>query len=225
MLASVVSSRDLRYSEPGHGFSPDERYPEYGFSEFSSRPNLVYRALRQNLRAAGLDRENFGTKAWNPLGAYFAPGSSVFVLCNFVYHRRPQESRHDFFAKCVHGSVLRALCDYILLAIGPRGRIRFGNSPLQACRWEQVLEDSHANEVERFYREHAANVESRDLRLFVTERSFLGHVSRVVERGDSDGRQVVLGSESLLSELARDARFRIADYKPERIEGFHSGEV
>jgi hypothetical protein len=183
--------------------------------------------VRDVLAQAGLDRERFGTAAWNPLGAYVAPGSTVFVLCNFVYHRRVQDSVEAMQAKCIHGSVLRALIDFVWLATGPAGRIRFGNAPLQSADWERVLAETGALAVEEFYRERQLPIEATDLRLFVT-RATLGRLV-TVERRDAAGQavEIDLGPDSLLAELARAGslrpRFRVTDYNPARTDAFHEG--
>jgi hypothetical protein len=230
MSVSVVSEPAVQYPDSGDGFSPHEAYPEYRFGHLASKPNPVYAMVRRTFAQIGLDGARFGTPEWNPLGGYIAPGSSVFILCNFVYHRRIQESQRRFEAKCIHGSVLRALCDYALIAAGPNGIVRFGNSPLQSCVWDRVLEETGASAVIDFYRKHEAPVEAKDLRLFVTERSFLGRVTSVEQRESwSDAVEIAFGNESLLGEIessdGRPSRFRISDYKPERIEAFHSGKL
>ena len=227
MFVSIANSPGLTYPDSRDGFSPSERFPEYRFDHVASRPNPVYPLVRQVLAQAGLDAENFGAPAWNPLGRFVAPGSRVFVLCNFVYHRRRQESDSDFAAKCIHGSVLRALCDYLLLAVGPGGTVHFGNSPLQSCDWNRVLSETGAASVVEFYARRGAPVAARDLRLFVSERNVLG---RVTAEGTRDGSEIEvgLGPESLLRPVAwrgtQRARFRISDYRPERIASFHSGD-
>ncbi|MGI9590104.1 MAG: DUF362 domain-containing protein [Myxococcota bacterium] len=228
MLASILTSADLRYPSADESFSPSERFPEYPFDHVATRPNAVYAAVRTLFAQAGLDAEHFGTSRWNPLGEFIAPGSRVFVLCNFVYHRRPQDSERDFQAKCIHASVLRALCDYALIAVGPEGRIRFGNSPLQSTDWRGVLAETGATAMLDFYRKQGSPVEARDLRLFVVERTALGRVTHTEERDtEADAVEIALGADSLLSEIAGDpsrpARFRVSDYRPERIEAFHSG--
>jgi len=228
MPVSIAAAPDASYPEPGDFFSPAERHPEYRFARLSAGANPVYDLLRRCLAQAGLDAGRFGTPHWNPLGAYIPPGSSVFILCNFVQHRRARESREAFFAKCIHGSVLRALCDYVLLAVGPSGRICFGNAAVQSCHWDEVLSETGAAHALDFYREQGAPVLARDLRFFVANRTALGRVRSVDHLGaPKDSVEIDLGSESMLGEVAgtpeRPARFRIADYRPERIEAFHSG--
>jgi hypothetical protein len=119
-MLSIIQRSGTRYPGESDDFGPSEAYPEYRLSEISGVPNPVYGMLRELFAQAGLDAANFGKSDWNPLRAFVPPGASVFVLCNFVHHRRSRESQHDFEAKCIHGSVLRALIDYVLLAVGRR---------------------------------------------------------------------------------------------------------
>src|SRR5271166_4964371 len=181
-MIAVVSEPNLAYPPGDEFFSPSESYPEYPHGNAATTPNAVYALVRRVLRDAGLDAANFGTPAWNPFHETLGVGTSVFVLCNFVYHRRPSETVEDFQAKCIHGSVLRALIDYILLAVGPTGRVRFGNSPLQSCEWDRVLADTGADRVVEFYRTRGLPVEAADLRLLVAHRDGLGRVVSVDQR-------------------------------------------
>lgn len=227
-MISIRHAPSVSYPKAEALFSPDERYPEYRFELLSRAPNPVYRMVRELLRDSGLDAGRFGRPDWNPLGSYIEPGSSVFVLCNFVYHRRAQESMQQLYAKCIHGSVLRALVDYVLIAIGPNGNVRFGNAPLQSCDWAQVLQDTGAADALAFYQQNGAPVEAKDLRMLVLERDFLGRVTSV-DRRDARAEVVDIdfGAESLLTGVGAKGgagpRFRVADYDPNRTESFHSG--
>jgi uncharacterized protein (DUF362 family) len=221
-IVSALVDRQARYPDRGD-FSPSERYPEYRFESVSSRPNPVYRAVRDCLAQARLDAGNLGTAAWNPFGQWVRPGQRVFVLCNFVQHRRPNETAEDFAAKCIHGSVLRPIVDYLLIALGGQGEIAFGNAPLQSCDWPAVLADTGSGEVADFYRSKGLPVEPCDLRLYVTEQNRLGGIDRVQRRDESAGASINLGSKSKLAQVvnAKEARFRLLDYDPRRTEAFH----
>jgi hypothetical protein len=190
-MISIFVDNTIRYPASSDFFSPDELFPEYAFGHISGQPNPVYRAVRTCLAQAGLDRERFGNGDWNPLSHYIPPGSRVFVLCNFVFHRRSVESQKEFHAKCTHGSVLRALLDYVLLAVGNGGRVVFGNAPLQSCRWKDVLADTGASAVLDFYKRERKPVQACDLRLFISERSLLGNVTRTQLLGD-EGKAITV---------------------------------
>jgi len=223
MLLSIVSDQQIQYPDAADAYSPDTRYPEYRFDSIATKPNRVYAAVRQCFAQAGLDREHFGTPAWNPLRTYVQPGQRVFVLCNFVYHRRPNESVDAFLGKCTHGSVVRAVVDYLLLAVGSNGRIQFGNAPVQSCSWPAVLEQTGAAAVHAFYARQGAPVEASDLRMFIAERDAFGKVAPAIERdAGALTSNVDLGTSSLLDEPSRrGALFRVHDYDPERTEAFH----
>lgn len=186
-MNSIITDPSLKYPSPDDLFSPQTRYPEYAFDHVSLQPNDVYDAVRRVFAQAGLDRARLGTPEWNPLRELIRPGSRVFVLCNFVYQRRPLESERDFAGKCTHGSVLRAVVDYVLLAVGTEGLVRFGNAPLQSCHWKSVLADTGADRVLEFYQMQGLPVEACDLRLLVAERSWTGSIGDVERRVDDDG--------------------------------------
>ena len=227
MPISIVTNPSLRYPESGDAFSPSEAYPEYSLGHVSSGENPVYEQVRALLAGYGLDGARFGTPNWNPLRELIPEGSRVFVLCNFVYHRRPRESFETFHSKCIHGSVLRALVDYVLLATGSSGSVSFGNSALQSCRFDRVLAETGSDRVESFYRERNLPVRSRDLRLHIAPQNALGRVVSVTQGDDRYAVEFDLGADSLLAELQSRSvdrgRFRVADYDPRRIEAFHAG--
>jgi len=223
-MISLILDPSLEYPEQGEYYSPDEHFPEYRFEHISTRKNPVYRAVRESFVQAGLDAGHLGTPAWNPLGEYVDPGNNVFVLCNFANERRSDERLEDYRSRCTHGSVIRAVIDYLLIAVGEKGSIRFGNAPTQFCHWKLVQQDTGADEVERFYQEQGIPVNACDLRLFVTDATHLGAVRGVERRNELQGVHINLGSESLFAGLdARSGqRYRVMNYNPRRTQGFHS---
>ena len=68
-MISLLVDESLSYPEGDEYFSPDERFPEYPFDHISGKKNPVYRAVRNLIAQAGLDKENFGTPRWNPFRA------------------------------------------------------------------------------------------------------------------------------------------------------------
>lgn len=177
---------------------------------------------------AGLDRDRAEQEDWNPLGEFISKRGSVFVLCNFVYHRRPNESETDFFSKCTHGSVVRAVVDYVYIAVGREGAIQFGNAPLQSCDWDKVLKDTGADKVEKFYKSNKLPLNAKDLRLFVATRDMLGRINDSVVNESTDAIEVSLDQDSLLEALystdsssGKSVKFRVSDYNPEMTESCH----
>lgn len=229
MLASLIHSDKLEYPTSEDYFSPDEAFPEYPFKHISKKPNNVYRAVRKCLMQVGLDRDNVGSPLWNPFRYIIQEGSKVFVLCNFVYHRRGSESQAEFFAKCTHGSVLRALLDYVLLAAGKQGQVFFGNASLQSCNWSKVLNDTGAAKVLEFYSNYndkKTKLDGVDLRLHIAYRDRIGRISSSSCRDDSDSSvKIDMKEDSLLDvfyAFRQEPKFRVSDYDPERIESHHA---
>ena len=223
-MISLVIDPLLAYPDAADSFSPDEHFPEYAFSHVSKSRNPIYRAVRECFAQANLDRENYGTPSWNPLGTLIPPASRVFVLCNFAHERRSDESIPNFQSRCTHGSVLRALVDYVLLAVGENGSVSFGNAPTQFGHWDAVLRDTGAQSVLDFYQSNGVPVKAVDMRLYVSVRNHLGAITSVEKRDESDGVRIKLDSDSLLTELdtMSSPRYRIMNYNPARIDGFHS---
>ena len=225
-MISCIVDKELFYPEGSDFFSPEENYPEYPFTQVSQRLNLVYSSVRQTLMQAGLDAEHYNTPEWNPLGRWISPGQTVFVLCNFVYHRRPGESMEQFYSKCTHGSVIRAVIDYIFIAVGSSGRVRFGNAPVQSCIWSRVMSETGADKVEKFYKSANIPVESADLRLFIDECAGSLQKALVERRGETMGITIDLGKRSMLASLDNpDTKYRVSDYDPSRTDAFHQNNI
>ncbi len=222
MFASIVD-QIADYPSPSGQYSPNERYPEYRYAHLSGAPNPVYSAVRRSFAQAGLDGAKFGTPGWNPLGQWVAPGADVFILCNFVYHRRPGESDENFLGKCTHAGVLRPLIDYLLIAVGPQGRVRFGNAPIQACDWARVLRETSADVLLRFYQALGEPVQARDLRLLVSSRSRTGRVRHEERRNESAAVSVELGRDSFLAGLPPGSfrLLRVSDYDSRKTVAWH----
>jgi uncharacterized protein (DUF362 family) len=225
MISSIIHDSKIFYPDKNEFFSPSTLYPEYPFKHVASKPNMVYSAVRECFMQAELDAHNFGTAKWNPLKNYIKQGDGIFILCNFVYHRRNSESKDDFFAKCTHASIIRAIIDYVFIAVGQEGSISFGNAPLQSCVWEQVLEDTGSNVVLDFYKFNNARVSAKDLRLFVAHRNNLGQIVFEGSVRNDEGIVVNLNQKSLLDELYKGqetVKFRVSDYNPDRTETMHA---
>ena len=116
-LVCVNDSHVERYpSEPP--FHPDTAYREYRGALGPRNP--VYAAVRDTLRLMKLDPENEETDRWNPLKTVVFPEDRVVLKPNLLSHRH--KDRHgDLECVITHGSVIRAVLDYVMLALKGRG--------------------------------------------------------------------------------------------------------
>lgn len=148
---------------PAPPFSPRERYPEYPWDTVGAEENGVYAGLRQLLLELGLDREHFGHAAWNPLGAVIQPGDKVLLKPNFVHSRHFAGGQMD----CVvtHGAVVRAVLDYVLVALRGRGRVVIGDSPERAADFQQIVQGTGVDAVMEFCQERRAQLGDVELLL------------------------------------------------------------
>ncbi len=152
-------------------FSPSVAPPEYPFDDgqrgdVPQGPGRTepYLTVRESLNLLGLDAEHYGTPEWNPLGSIVRPGDTVVLKPNFVRDYRETLPGHD---DCLvtHGSVIRAVMDYVLIALKDQGRIIVADAPQNDADFAGVRRISQIDPVMDFYR-RAGRVEValRDLR-------------------------------------------------------------
>lgn len=160
--ASFASSAAYPERAPYH---PAEGYPEYPFEgELSSEPNLAYGTVRESLALLGLDRNNFGTKQWNPLGEIIRPGDAVLLKPNFIKESH-SEKRDEWVQIITHGSVIRAVADYVYLALGGQGRIIVADGPQTDSNFDKICQRLGIRKLQSFYQVRAGfNLEVYDLR-------------------------------------------------------------
>lgn len=192
-------------------FHPHEAFPEYAYgSPHIDSRNHVYAAVRELLHDMGLDRRGFGTPRWNPLGELVRPGQNVVIKPNMVI------SEHELgdigiLASVAHGSIIRPLVDYALIANEGRGWVTICDSPIKEVDFEKLTAFTGLAAVVRFHKEMGADVRLLDIRdLHVTRNERGVMVSSRQLPGDPLGYTIVdLGNKSVLAEVSsHNQRFR-----------------
>ena len=204
-------------------FHPGQRFPELPFVEPGDRLNPPYELLRSLLHRLGLDRQNFGTPRWNPLGHIIRPGQTVLLKPNFVTSLNG--SGDDIFAVVTHPSILRALVDYTYRALEGQGRIIIADAPDMSCQWEDLMAVQRLDAIQQWYQERRHfTVEYHDLRNFAMrdphQLPYAGN--RVSRPGDPEGHTVInLGRQSAFFGLPSENYYG-ADYdRTETIRHHH----
>ncbi len=213
-LTVAIASGTDRYPEKAP-FDPPERYPELPFPD---RPldytNGVYRMVRESLQLLGMDRGRFGRADWNPLGEIVSPGDRVLIKPNFVLHRNA--GRGPLESVVTHASILRALADYILIALKGKGSLIIGDAPQMNCDLRTLFSRNGMAGLAGFLSEvctakHVCFL----IRDFREEQTFYraGIVWRRKSLGRSarDSVSVVLGRESLMDTVDNSLLYG-ADY-------------
>ncbi|HNY26371.1 MAG TPA: DUF362 domain-containing protein [Candidatus Sumerlaeota bacterium] len=210
---SVTFTQDADYPRK-IPFHPAKPFPEYR-GKVLDPTNPVYGAVRDLLRQLELDRENYGTPAWNPLGSIIQPGMTVFIKPNTVLHTNL--SGDSPLAVVVHASVLRPLLDYTCLALRGEGRIIIGDSQLIESHFDEALDVSQVGPLVQWYRQKTAiPLECLDLRSCRSVRTWLyGKWGRVPVQQDPRGYTFVnLGENSYFRDIdPKKLRIAIASHK------------
>jgi uncharacterized protein (DUF362 family) len=183
--------------------------------------------VREALRLTGLDVEHFGRKEWNPLGGLVHPGDTVVLKPNFIRDFRETHLGHE---NCLitHGSIIRAVLDYVCIALKRRGRIIIADAPQNDADFNAIRRIAGLNEVQEFYGRHAGvEVEVYDLRLERTRKVdgvICGHEPL---SGDPAGYvKVDLGRHSMFAEVEHLCHLLYgSEYDTSEIRRHHTGGV
>jgi len=158
----VHRGENAAYSEIAP-FHPQRSYPEYSWRETTLEANPAYEAVRGCFHLAALDAAHYGMPEWNPLADLIHPGESVLLKPNMVHQRHPRDPQGW---RCVitHGSIIRAVADYVWKAIGPQGKIILADAPQSDASFSQMADLLGLDDLRDFYRAHNLNFEIIDLR-------------------------------------------------------------
>lgn len=165
VASSAVAAWRMQKAEyPTHApFHPAQAWPEYR-GEPGTHPNQVYDAVRGALRLLKLDESNFGTPEWNPFGTLVRPGDKVLVKPNLIWHAHRYD--HAQWQQVItHGSIVRAVVDYVLIALKGKGEVWIADGPQLDANWEEIMARTGLREVCAWYEKTSAvPVKMLDLR-------------------------------------------------------------
>ena len=206
-------------------FHPMEAYPEYPFGahQISSQPNTVYAAVRSCFQLAGLDAGRAGTQQWNPLRELVRPGEMVVLKPNLVSERHPRDPRGWEYV-LTHGSIVRAVCDYVWKALEGRGNVILADAPQTDSSFHEMVRILGLAELVDFYRGQGLDLELVDLRQEeFTVRDGVA-VSRRRLPGDPYGAVAFdLGVRSEFVDHRGAGSYYGADYDAGEVNRHHSG--
>lgn len=204
-------------------FHPSVAYPEYAFKDVASERNIAYDSVRECLRVAGLDAAHFGTPAWNPLRDLVRPGETVLLKPNLVKEAHPRDPDGWVYV-VTHGSVIRAVADYVWKALQGKGKVVLADAPQTDSSFDNIARRLGLAEIRDFYRSHGLDLDVIDLR-----REQWSNVDGVVtERkqlpGDPHGSIAFdLGASSEFVGHDGAGDYYGADYDSREVNRRHSG--
>ena len=135
-------------------FSPSQCYPEYPWPEKAQQPNKVYEAIRSLFYSYGLDKDNFGKSSWNPLKKIISPGMKVLIKPNMVLH----QTNGNYDVLITHPSIVRAVVDYVCIALQGSGEIIIADSPIQSCNFYRLINESGYQKLKNYYSKKHINL-------------------------------------------------------------------
>jgi len=185
-------------------FSPAEAPPEYPFPPGTTQnePNVAYEGVREALRLCGLNAAEYGQANWNPLKDIVRPGDAVVLKPNFVRDFRETQPG-DGDCLITHGSVIRAVADYVFLALRGEGRIIVADAPQNDADFDRIRAITGLDAIQEFYRRHAGfELEVCDLRPERAKKIDGVIVGHTPLPGDPRGYvRVNLGEHSMFAEV------------------------
>ncbi len=205
-------------------YDPATRYPEYpAAAEVSSESNEVYAAVRETLRLAELDPEHFGTPEWNPLGRWVKPGQTVMLKPNLVKEAHPRDPEGWRYV-ITHGSIIRAVADYVAIALRGSGKIVVADAPQTDSRFKKMAELLGLHEIAAAFAARGVTFEIVDLRKEEWDNVDEVIVARHQLPGDPEGYIAYdLADRSEFAKHHGGGRYYGADYDDDTLNSHHTG--
>lgn len=203
-------------------FHPDQPYAEYS-GEVGVEPNAAYAAVRACFHLAGLDRQRFGTAAWNPLGGLIRPGEKVLLKPNMVKEAHPRDPA-GWQYMLTPGSIIRAVADYVWKALDYRGTVIVADAPQTDASFSALLHVLGLDTIRAHYAAQNLDFQVIDLRQEEWQNREGVIVSRRKLPGDPLGNVAVdLGEYSEFNGHRGAGRYYGADYDAGVVNYHHSG--
>ena len=223
-IVAAVRTSEAKYPS-AQPFNPSQAYPEYPFgNHIAPEPNPVYAGVRRAFELLEYDRANHGTQDWNPLGHIIQPGMTVVLKPNFVLNAH--KDGKDLFAIVTHPAVLRAVADFVWIALRGQGKIIIADAPQYDCNFSQLLESTQLNHAVEFYSAFKGpTAQIIDLRPYWSRWK---HFTSMLEQlpGDPQGSILInLGRHSALYGYAHPEKLYGAVYHRQETIQHHSGET
>ena len=149
-------------------FHPPSAYPEFAGTRNNAvgGHNPIYDSVRSLFIALGMDKDRFGTAAWNPLGGLIVPGDKVFIKPNLV--SETNGIGRDVTSMITHAGVLRPIVDYAHLALRGCGEIVIGDAPTAEADFHLVTQRNRLQPtfgyLSRLYESESFSLRLLDLR-------------------------------------------------------------
>jgi len=196
---AVFQQEKMSYPETPP-FHPPKSYPECPFEGKFDSENTVYDSIRNLLLYLRMDRQNYGSRYWNPLKSVINKGDIVLIKPNMIAHSHRHSDAWEHVI--THGSILRAATDYVFLALGGEGRIIIADAPQTDSKVDLIKKRMCIEYIQDFYwTTKKFEIEFIDLRneSWIEEEGI--YLDTIKLPGDPLGNVIInLGKKSFLAE-------------------------
>jgi uncharacterized protein (DUF362 family) len=185
--------------------------------------NDVYQAVRECLRILGMDESNYDTASWNPLGTVVRPGDRVILKPNFLAEGHALR-RSEWIQVITHGSLIRAVLDYVFLALDGRGEVYVADGPQYDSDWDLILTRTGTRDVVAYCTaQWGMPIELIDLRDYKQElRGDVIYRRGALSSDPRGGVEVNLGDSSAFNGHTGSGRYYGSDYDQAETNFHHS---
>lgn len=216
--SSIIYFENAAYPNSQYCYSPSERYPEYQFQNYlSTENNDVYKMIRDNFIQLRLDELHINTKEWNPLGEYIKEGDTVLLKPNWVMHKN-EGVIDDMDCMITHPSVVRAVVDYVLIALKGTGRIIVADAPMQGCDLSELFERTGYKKLFEFWKDNSIDIDVLDLRKYKS----VMNCGIIEGRVFNNNRSICVELEESFHKTTSDTKYKVSDYLISDTEKYHN---
>ncbi len=215
-----------RYPRIETDFNPNEKYPEYPWSknEINSNKNDIYNMIRNCFHGMGYDSDCYGKNEWNPLGDIINEGDTVLIKPNWVMHKNKNQNIHDNLECLItHPSIVRAVLDYVIIALKGTGRIILGDAPMQESNLQEMFKIAGYDKLFDFYNKMGVYIEVRDLRKYSLHKN-KKTLSAPIYTIDSLGSLCIDIGESSMHSIndKLNPKYKVSDYTINNTKKYHN---
>jgi uncharacterized protein (DUF362 family) len=215
LKVAVLKNENLEYNQEPP-FNPGIKYPEYPFNEVCER-NMPYDSIRKILFLLEMDKRNYNEKSWNPLSEIISSEDSVLIKPNLARHYNSTGGTDELVT---HGSIIRAILDYVYIALNGRGKIKIGDAPVQDTDFIKLIKIVGIDKIIDFYNKNTElEIEIVDFRIEKGCKGRLGNIEREELKGDPLGYAAI--DLNINSELFEISKY----YKKFRVTNYHKSDM
>ncbi|MHA1757743.1 MAG: DUF362 domain-containing protein [Promethearchaeota archaeon] len=223
IVGLIYNSEVQSYPEKSP-FNPPKQYKELEKFNFKIDPkNIIYDLFRKLLLYLKLDKKNINSKDWNPFSEFVKKDDIVLIKPNFVKHFHSL-GYTGILSQITHGSILRPIIDYVILALNNTGRIIIADTPLDKADFNRIIKLNQTKNLIQFYDSYLGQkIELYDLRSYTLKKTRINYdkKKRIKLPGPPKGYiKINLKDHSELCEIDKDTSdyFTLADSTIEKYD-------